>query len=112
MFICARYKEFLLFNKVTADYLYEIILSSCGLFCCFLLQIGKTKVFLRAGQMADLDTRRSEVLGKAASIIQRKVRTFLACRSFVLIRLSVIKIQAACRGIYLFPRNISSPVEF
>ncbi|XP_027935832.1 myosin-6-like isoform X1 [Vigna unguiculata] len=61
-------------------------------------QIGKTKVFLRAGQMADLDTRRSEVLGKSASIIQRKVRTFLASRSFVSIRLSAIKIQAACRG--------------
>ncbi|KAL2599188.1 hypothetical protein AAZX31_10G039700 [Glycine max] len=61
-------------------------------------QIGKTKVFLRAGQMADLDTRRSEVLGKSASIIQRKVRTYLARRSFFLIRLSAIQIQAACRG--------------
>ncbi|KAG5112842.1 hypothetical protein JHK82_036111 [Glycine max] len=61
-------------------------------------QIGKTKVFLRAGQMADLDTRRSEVLGKSASIIQRKVRTYLARRSFVLIHLSAIQIQAACRG--------------
>ncbi|KAK7393335.1 hypothetical protein VNO78_21888 [Psophocarpus tetragonolobus] len=61
-------------------------------------QIGKTKVFLRSGQMADLDTRRSEVLGKSANIIQRKVRTFLARRSFVSIRLSAIQIQAACRG--------------
>ncbi|XP_020239116.1 myosin-6 [Cajanus cajan] len=61
-------------------------------------QIGKTKVFLRAGQMADLDTRRSEILGKSASIIQRKVRTYLARRSFVLIRLSAIQIQAACRA--------------
>ncbi|KAF7804577.1 myosin-6-like isoform X2 [Senna tora] len=61
-------------------------------------QIGKTKVFLRAGQMADLDTRRSEVLGKSASIIQRKVRSYLARRSFVLLRLSAIQIQAACRG--------------
>ncbi|XP_027367065.1 myosin-6-like [Abrus precatorius] len=61
-------------------------------------QIGKTKVFLRAGQMAELDTRRSEVLGKSASIIQRKVRSYLARRSFVLIHLSAIQIQAACRG--------------
>ncbi|KAF7828200.1 anaphase-promoting complex subunit 1 isoform X1 [Senna tora] len=37
-----------------------------------LRHIGKTKVFLRAGQMAELDTRRSEILGKSASIIQRK----------------------------------------
>jgi myosin V len=32
-------------------------------------QIGKTKVFLRAGQMVDLDARRAEVLGRAARII-------------------------------------------
>ncbi|XP_020213120.1 myosin-6 [Cajanus cajan] len=61
-------------------------------------QIGKTKVFLRAGQMAELDTRRSEILGKSASIIQRKVRSYLARQSFILLRLSAIWIQAACRG--------------
>lgn len=61
-------------------------------------QIGKTKVFLRAGQMAELDTCRSEILGKSASIIQRKVRSYLARRSFVSIRLSAIQLQAACRG--------------
>ncbi|XP_019422451.1 PREDICTED: myosin-6-like [Lupinus angustifolius] len=61
-------------------------------------QIGKTKVFLRAGQMAELETRRSEVLGKSASIIQRKVSSYLAHRSFVLLRLSARQIQAACRG--------------
>lgn len=64
-----------------------------------LLQIGKTKVFLRSGQMAELDTRRSEILGKSANVIQRKVRSYLARRSFVLIRLSAVEIQAACRGI-------------
>ncbi|KAH7517473.1 hypothetical protein FEM48_Zijuj09G0068600 [Ziziphus jujuba var. spinosa] len=61
-------------------------------------QIGKTKVFLRAGQMAELDTRRSEVLGKSASIIQRKIRSYLARKSFVLLRRSAIQIQSACRG--------------
>ncbi|XP_021806038.1 myosin-6-like [Prunus avium] len=61
-------------------------------------QIGKTKVFLRAGQMAELDARRSEVLGRSASIIQRKVRSYLAKRSFVLLRISAIRLQAACRG--------------
>ncbi|KAM6588132.1 hypothetical protein CsatA_010737 [Cannabis sativa] len=40
-------------------------------------QIGKTKVFLRAGQMAELDACRSEVLGRSASVIQRKVRSYL-----------------------------------
>ncbi|CAJ2645619.1 unnamed protein product [Trifolium pratense] len=62
-------------------------------------QIGKTKVFLRAGQMAELDTYRSEILGKSVSIIQRKVRSYLFRRSFISIRLSAIQIQAASRGV-------------
>ncbi|XP_062149505.1 myosin-6-like isoform X2 [Alnus glutinosa] len=61
-------------------------------------QIGKTKVFLRAGQMAELDAHRSEVLGRSASIIQRKVHSYLARKNFVLLRRSVIQIQAALRG--------------
>uniref|UniRef100_A0A1J3HQP4 Myosin-6 n=1 Tax=Noccaea caerulescens TaxID=107243 RepID=A0A1J3HQP4_NOCCA len=61
-------------------------------------QIGKTKVFLRAGQMADLDTRRTEVLGRSASIIQRKVRSYLAKKTFILLRNSAKQIQSVCRG--------------
>ncbi|KAI5649888.1 hypothetical protein M9H77_35893 [Catharanthus roseus] len=61
-------------------------------------QIGKTKVFLRAGQMAELDARRSEVLGKSASIIQRKVRSYFGRKSFITLRNSAIRIQASCRG--------------
>ncbi|KNA25025.1 hypothetical protein SOVF_010320 [Spinacia oleracea] len=61
-------------------------------------QIGKTKVFLRAGQMADLDARRSEVLGRSASIIQRKIRSYLSRRSFILLRRSAVDVQALCRG--------------
>ncbi|KAL1060144.1 hypothetical protein V6Z11_1Z122200 [Gossypium hirsutum] len=41
-------------------------------------KIGKTKVFLRAGQMAELDARRAEVLGNAARTIQRQIRTYIA----------------------------------
>ncbi|KAI4340291.1 hypothetical protein MLD38_025142 [Melastoma candidum] len=61
-------------------------------------QIGKTKVFLRAGQMAELDVRRTEVLGRSASIIQRKTRSYLVRRSFVLLKQSALALQAACRG--------------
>ncbi|WMV47058.1 hypothetical protein MTR67_040443 [Solanum verrucosum] len=61
-------------------------------------QIGKTKVFLRAGQMAELDARRTEVLGRSASIIQRKVRSYMARRSFTVLRRSTIQIQSLCRG--------------
>ena len=49
--------------------------------------------------MADLDTRRTEVLGRSASIIQRKVRSYLAKKSFILLRNSAKQIQSVCRGI-------------
>ncbi|XP_048447849.1 myosin-8-like [Pyrus x bretschneideri] len=61
-------------------------------------QVGKTKVFLRAGQMAELDAYRSEVLGRSASVMQRKVRSYLCRKKFVLLRLSAIQVQALCRG--------------
>ncbi|KAI4326405.1 hypothetical protein MLD38_031725 [Melastoma candidum] len=61
-------------------------------------QIGKTKVFLRAGQMAELDARRIDVLARSASIIQTKMRTYMARRSFLFLRQSAVMIQAACRG--------------
>ena len=71
---------------------------SCGLMSN--LQIGKTKVFLRAGQMAELDARRTEVLSCSAGKIQRKVRSFLARRNFIQLRMSSIQLQAMCRGIF------------
>ncbi|KAK1591991.1 hypothetical protein Q3G72_017291 [Acer saccharum] len=61
-------------------------------------QVGKTKVFLRAGQMAELDALRTEELGRSASIIQRKVRTYFCRKSFILLRFSAIHIQTFCRG--------------
>ncbi|CAN6855831.1 unnamed protein product [Brassica oleracea] len=54
-------------------------------------QIGKTKVLLMAGQMAELDARRTEVLGRAARIIQRKFRSYLLLKA-------AINMQAVCRG--------------
>ncbi|KAL2946237.1 hypothetical protein AAZX31_20G002600 [Glycine max] len=61
-------------------------------------QIGKTKVFLRAGQMAELDACRAEVLGRSASIIQRKVRTFICRKHYILLQLSAIELQRVARG--------------
>ncbi|XBH65712.1 hypothetical protein VPH35_119269 [Triticum aestivum] len=61
-------------------------------------QVGKTKVFLRSGQMAELDARRNEVLGRSANMIQRKVRSFLAKKSFIALRRSAVQIQTVCRG--------------
>ncbi|KAM7513013.1 hypothetical protein LguiB_011888 [Lonicera macranthoides] len=62
-------------------------------------QIGKTKVFLRAGQMAELDARRAEVLGNAARIIQRQSRTYIARREFISLRKAAIQLQSCWRGL-------------
>ncbi|CAN1233427.1 XI-E [Linum perenne] len=61
-------------------------------------QIGKTKVFLRAGQMAELDARRAEVLNNAARILQRRVLTHVTRKRFIAMRQATIFIQAMCRG--------------
>lgn len=74
-------------------------------------QIGKTKVFLRAGQMAELDSVRNQVLGKSASKIQRKYRAYAARKSFLLSRTSAIQIQALCRGIFIAATE-QTPVYF
>lgn len=63
-------------------------------------QIGKTKVFLRAGQMAELDARRAEVIGNAARIVQRQSRTYLARKEFLVLRKAAIQLQSCLRGIY------------
>ncbi|KAG0458351.1 hypothetical protein HPP92_023508 [Vanilla planifolia] len=61
-------------------------------------QIGKTKVFLRAGQMAELDARRIEILANAAKLLQRQIRTFLTRKQFLLLRNATVKIQKLWRG--------------
>lgn len=63
-----------------------------------LLQLGMTKVFLRAGQIGSLDSRRAEVLDSAAKYIQHRFRTFIARRDFVSVRAAACVLQAYCRG--------------
>ncbi|TYJ13600.1 hypothetical protein E1A91_A10G062300v1 [Gossypium mustelinum] len=61
-------------------------------------QVGKTKIFLRAGQMAELDARRAEVLGNAARTIQRQIRTYIARKEFISSRGAAISLQSYLRG--------------
>ncbi|CAA3030678.1 myosin-9-like isoform X1 [Olea europaea subsp. europaea] len=61
-------------------------------------QNGKTKIFLRAGQMAELDARRALKLSNAAKTIQRKIRTHIARTHFLALQKSAICIQSLCRG--------------
>ncbi|WVZ73418.1 hypothetical protein U9M48_021725 [Paspalum notatum var. saurae] len=61
-------------------------------------QLGRTKVFLRAGQIAILDMRRAEVLDNSARHVQGRFRTFIARKEFVKTREASISVQAYCRG--------------
>ncbi|KAJ4792755.1 myosin [Rhynchospora pubera] len=61
-------------------------------------QLGTSKVFLRAGQIAVLDVRRSEVLDNAARFIQSRFKTFTTRKEFLCTREASISLQAFCRG--------------
>lgn len=56
-------------------------------------QLGKTKVFLRAGQMAQLDKLRTELMGSSATTIQRHVRGLLRRRQYQRIRRATVRLQ-------------------
>lgn len=58
--------------------------------------------------MAELDARRSEVLGRSACIIQRKVRSYLSRRSFIVLRRSAIHLQSVCRGMFCYGYPVTS----
>jgi hypothetical protein len=73
----------------------------------FLYQIGKTKVFLRAGQMAELDARRAEVLSNAVRLIQRRIRTHLMRKDFISLKKASIQTQKFWRGIHSFAFSTS-----
>ncbi|XP_020239201.1 myosin-11 isoform X1 [Cajanus cajan] len=61
-------------------------------------QIGKTKVFLRAGQMAELDAQRAQVLGHAAKTIQQRIRTHQARKHYLALRKKTTYVQSLWRG--------------
>jgi hypothetical protein len=65
-------------------------------------QIGRTKVFLRAGQMAELDARRTDVRNKAARAVQSRFRTHFARAKFLVIRKTSISFQSFVRGKVFF----------
>ncbi|XP_034585927.1 myosin-17 [Setaria viridis] len=62
-------------------------------------QIGRTKVFLRAGQMAELDARRTEVRNKAARVVQSRFRTHVAREQFLVLRKTSLSFQSFVRVI-------------
>lgn len=60
-------------------------------------------MFLRAGQIGVLDSRRADVLDNAVKRIQRQLRTFVARRDFVSTRAAALGLQAFCRGQLFLP---------
>ncbi|CDP03719.1 unnamed protein product [Coffea canephora] len=85
------------------DHINVILLSPVSVYCelsthGWTSQIGKTKVFLRAGQMAELDARRAQKLNNAAKTIQRKTRTHIARKHFLALQEAAVCIQSVCRG--------------
>ena len=62
-------------------------------------QFGKSRVFLRAGRMAELEKKRMEAQNRSASLIQAHVKTWLAREKFRLVAASVIRIQGNWRGL-------------
>lgn len=63
-----------------------------------ILQIGKTKIFLRAGHMAELDARRAYMLSNSATIIQKQTKTYFSRKTYIAQRKSSIFVQSICRG--------------
>ncbi|CAM8910154.1 unnamed protein product [Rhodiola kirilowii] len=85
-FIDGSYDE----KDITEKILYKLNLQN--------FQLGKNKVFLRAGQVGVLDFRRTEVLDSAAKRIQGRYRTFIGRREFISIRGAAITLQTYCKG--------------
>jgi IQ calmodulin-binding motif len=56
-------------------------------------QLGKTKVFLRAGQMAELDKIRTDLIHKSTVTLQRYLRGWLTRRSYASRRRAIITLQ-------------------
>ncbi|XP_010522267.1 PREDICTED: myosin-12 isoform X2 [Tarenaya hassleriana] len=76
--------------------------SACAVICDKMglkgYQIGKTKIFLRAGQMAELDARRAEILAGATKRIQRQIRTYLTRKQFLAQKRAAIHMQKLWRA--------------
>ena len=62
-------------------------------------QIGLTKVFLRAGMLAYLESRRLDRLNSLATVIQKNFKRTMERNRYARLRKSTIKIQTWWRGI-------------
>ncbi|KAM7254297.1 hypothetical protein ACFE04_031979 [Oxalis oulophora] len=61
-------------------------------------QIGNSKIFLRAGHMAELDARRVGMLGDSAKVIQKKARSFIIRKHYLDVWRASVQLQTVWRG--------------
>eukprot|EP00039_Didymoeca_costata_P008450 m.112323 g.112323 ORF g.112323 m.112323 type:complete len:1040 (+) comp14087_c0_seq1:319-3438(+) len=80
-------------NKQACQHILETAITEDDKF-----QLGRTKIFFRAGQVAYLERLRIEKMNIAAIVIQSHVKCFLVRRSYLQSRLTIIKFQAIIRG--------------
>ncbi|ENN78188.1 hypothetical protein YQE_05340, partial [Dendroctonus ponderosae] len=87
----------------------DIIRNNIEKTCCNILnqyiknsdkyQLGKTKIFFRAGQVAYLEKLRLEKLKACCILIQKTVRGFMAKKKYQTIRKTAILLQTHARGL-------------
>ena len=63
-------------------------------------QIGKTKIFLKGGQMAMMDKLRTEKMNAAATMIARHMMTFVAKKCFKKKKEAIVTIQCGARSMF------------
>ncbi|KAJ3025654.1 UNVERIFIED_CONTAM: Myosin type-2 heavy chain 1, partial [Siphonaria sp. JEL0065] len=63
-----------------------------------LYQMGLTKIFFRAGELASLEKQRSEKLRYCVVLIQKNIRRFVYRQEFLRMKAAAIVIQTAYRG--------------
>ncbi|XP_057301771.1 unconventional myosin-Va-like isoform X2 [Hydractinia symbiolongicarpus] len=61
-------------------------------------QLGKTKIFFRAGAVAYLERLRSDMLKRSCIKIQKNVKSWIMCRKYRKLRKATILIQAWIKG--------------
>ena len=61
-------------------------------------QFGLTRIFLRAGRMAELEKKRMETLNAAATVIQSHVKSWLSRLHFMRVHKAVLSIQSYVRS--------------
>ncbi|WPT16300.1 Myosin-11 [Picochlorum sp. SENEW3] len=69
-------------------------------------QFGKSRVFLRAGRMAELEKKRMDLQNSSATIIQAYVKSWLAETYYLKAKSSILKIQSNWRS-YIAQRELN-----